>query len=125
MTVEIVIFVACVIVLGISLLMFVRLFDALSPPTKALAWVVGADELLAILLLAFMCFQLHYYLRAEQIPQGTWFCHYCNPLVLALVVFGWLGQPVIAWYVLLHACIRSSRPFPLLMRKPYASHIRH
>lgn len=99
-TVEIVVFVACVFVLGIAFVMFIRLFDALSPPTKALAWVVGADEMLAILLLAFMCFQQHFYVREEQIPQGTWFCHYCNPLVLALVVFGWLGQPVIAWCVI-------------------------
>lgn len=40
----------------------------------------------------------------EFIPQGGFFCHYVNPVVLSLIVFGWLGQPVIAWYVHHLAC---------------------
>lgn len=98
-TVEIVLFLVCVGVLGISLIMFVRMFDALSPPTRALTWVVGADIVQALLLLAFVCFQMHYYARGEAIPDG-FFCHYFNPAILALVVFVWLSQPVIAWMTL-------------------------
>lgn len=79
--------------------MFCRMFDALSPPTRALTWVVGADLVQALLLLAFMCFQMHFYARGEAIPDG-FFCHWLNPLVLAIVVFVWLSQPVIAWTTL-------------------------
>ncbi len=92
-------FVFSAVVLGVSFLMFRRLFDALSPPTKALSWVVGVDVLQALLLLAFMCFQMYYYARREAMRDG-FFCHYLNPAVLALVTFGWLGQPVIAWTTL-------------------------
>jgi len=87
-------------VLGVACLMFVRLFDALSPPTKALTWVVGSNLVLALMILAFACFQMHYYALNQFIPQGGFFCHYFNPVVLSLVVFNWLGQPVIAWTTL-------------------------
>lgn len=87
-------------VLGIAFLMFARLFDALSPPTKALTYVVGGNVVLALLLLAFACFQMYYYTREEFIPQGGAFCAYVNPVVLALIVFGWVGQPLIAWTTL-------------------------
>jgi hypothetical protein len=98
-TVEIVLFIFSVGVLSMAFLMFRRLFDALSPPTKALSWVVGVDVLTALLLLAFMCFQMYYYVRREPMRDG-FFCHYLNPAVLALVTFGWLGQPAIAWTTL-------------------------
>ena len=96
-TVEIFLLLVSLVVLGVAFLMFVRLFDALSPPTKALTWVVGGNFVLALFLLAFACFQQHFFLQRQYIPQGGAFCHYCNPVVLSLVVFNWLGQPVIAW----------------------------
>ena len=84
-------------VLGVSLVMFLRLFDALSPPTKALTWVVGGNFMLAALIASFACYQQYFFTIGRYIPQGGAFCHYVNPVVLSLVVFNWLGQPVIAW----------------------------
>ena len=98
--VEIVLLLLSVVVLGVAFLMFVRLFDALSPPTKALTWVVGSNLVLALFLVAFACIQMHYYALKQYTPQGGFFCHYFNPVVLSLVVFNWLGQPVIAWTTL-------------------------
>jgi hypothetical protein len=59
--VEIILLVFSLVVLGVAFLMFVRLFDALSPPTKALSWVVGGNFVLAFFVVAFASMQMHYY----------------------------------------------------------------
>ncbi len=100
-TVEVTAFTFAVVVLSLSLVMFVRLYDALSPPTKTLVSVVAANLILASLNLLFAFEKIWFLVRGHgYVPIEEQLCRYGHPLARACVVYMWCGQAVCAWVTL-------------------------
>lgn len=96
-TVEVLLFAFAFAVLSISLVMFLRLYKALSPPTKTMMWVIAANVVLAGLYLLFSGIKLYYLTRGTLVPLGEPTCHYLHPLARSCQLLSWLGQPIMAW----------------------------
>jgi len=95
-----VLFSFAVVVLSLSLVMFVRLYPALSPPTKTMLWVMVSNLTLAGLYLLFSGVKLFYMTRGSLVPPREPFCRYLHPLARACMVYMWCGQPTMAWVTL-------------------------
>lgn len=93
-------FTFAVVVLSVALAMFIRLYHALSAPTKTMVWVLGANLILAALYCLFSAIKLAYMSHGRYVPQGEPACHYLHPLARTCQVLTWLGQPIMAWQTL-------------------------
>lgn len=83
-----------------SMLIFVRIYRVLSPPTKALLYVFCADILDFGVIFAMAVVSLYYQMRAEFIPPDDFTCHFIWPFGSSGLLFVSIGQPVIAWTTL-------------------------
>lgn len=110
------VFTFAVVVLSLSLVMFVRLYDALSPPSKTLVGVVAANLVLAGCSLLFTFEKIYFLVRGDgYVPTSERLCRYINPISRAAMVFMWMGQPVMAWVTL--QTIRNEYVPPAKLRR--------
>jgi hypothetical protein len=102
-----------VIVLTLALTMMVRLYHALSAPTKTLICMMAANLLGALVSLLQACHQLTHLVEGHFLEPHDDVCRVSQPIFVAFEAVTWWGHLLLAWMTWRTIC-GQKRPGPLV-----------